>query len=81
MPAKKMITVEIAAMRSEFHKGYQSIGGLRCSDVAETQASSTYAASAAYKRFAAGKTLARTEFIFGRAGRDSGLPLGGSPMG
>ena len=26
MPAKKMMTVEIAAMRSEFHKGYQSIG-------------------------------------------------------
>ena len=25
MPAKKITTVEIAAMRSEFHKGYQSI--------------------------------------------------------
>ena len=25
MPAKKIMTVEIAAMRSEFHKGYQSI--------------------------------------------------------
>ena len=25
MPAKKMMTVEIAAMRSEFQRGYQSI--------------------------------------------------------
>ena len=28
MPAKKITTVEIAAMRSEFHKGYQSIAHL-----------------------------------------------------
>ena len=80
MPAKKITTVEIAAMRSEFHKGYQSISDLRFSGVREIQAISTPPQMRRSNVLPTGKTLARTEFTSDRAFQIR-APVGRQPNG
>ena len=80
MPAKKITTVEIAAMRSEFHKGYQSISDLRFSGVWEIQAISTPPQMRRSSVLPTGKTLARTEFTSDRAFQIR-APVGRQPNG
>ena len=69
-----------AAMRSEFHKGYQSISDLRFSGVWEIQAISTPPQMRRSSVLPTGKTLARTEFTSDRAFQIR-APVGRQPNG
>ena len=69
-----------AAMRSEFHKGYQSISDLRFSGVWEIQAISTPPQMRRLSVLPTGKTLARTEFTSDRAFQIR-APVGRQPNG